>query len=266
LPNLLLWCLGWPLFLFLFPFLGMRAEIKKKTANKLNFLRKINSKKTKLNLQSLDVTQKSMTKSFKGWKSSKSVLSQEEKENVFQEHKVYRFMIMDYTLGNYYWDSVIMLINLAINALLIESNALDSTTLAKILIGIFFVAMALTAKKLPSRYKEINNMSILSFMVINLMLSCISMIIIISQEDQTNQMVEIYYGLLFLSNICFHLAWIYLFVGLSLIEKITAWKTKKLKMNRVNTANTEKECFEEIKTNKSKNTIPSLGKFWMEEN
>ena len=155
---------------------------------------------------------------------------------------------MDYNHEAFYWDSFVLIVNLILNCFLIVSENMDSATLAKILMGLFFIAMALTVKKLPSKYKEVNQNNILSFIVIILTLCCISNIILTS-EDQSNNLASFYYVVIFISNGFFYSCWIYTFVILTILQKIAERKEKKEKnAKRKEKELKQKETLMEIKT------------------
>jgi len=225
-PNLILWCLGWPLIYGISLFyrnkkLGQLLKKKKKFSRmeRLSTLEK--SKKA----NSTVVTTISNVKSENFH--LKILISDEEKDQIFQENKIYRFLTIEYHPNSFYWDLFFFGTNLIITPLSLQSSSMEPVVFSAILMVIFFFMLILSMVRLPFRYSEVNDVCLLSYAALLTTYYSVSNIVV---EGVSNAQQVFYTCLIFLINGSFYILWIWIFVVSTFLkfkEKVKGIKKSK---------------------------------------
>lgn len=252
-PNLLIWCLGWPiafgLSLFIKRILSERSFKKMKEKNMFK-----SSKSLKMNE---DILESDSPKSIKNIKKTKSIggnfpkflLSDQQKDEIFQKNKIYRFLTMEYHFTAYAWDEFFFGTNLLLLAIALGSENMEEVIFSVILMIVFFVMIIMTMKFKPFRFQENNKICTVSYLALLCTFYSVTNLIILESDDVIKQ--QFYFSLIFLVNVLFYSFWIYYFsmnkwiwiktLVISLLKKKQKDMKSKKKPQKEKPALTEKE-------------------------
>ena len=214
-PNLLIWCLGWPFFY------GVILTFKKrKTERFFSQTRSIESftigplelgvkgshlmSPMKKNIESLKhIKDDDVNKSLQ------LVLTDEQTQSIFQRHKILRFIMIEYHSSAYAWDEFFFCFNLILTSLTLLSNSLEPTFFVSLVMAIFFIMLVISSKVLPFRYAEVNFVSRISYIALLLTYYCVANVIFVG-DNEIQQ--KFYLTLIYLINAMFYSFWIYVFL------------------------------------------------------
>lgn len=226
LPNLLLWCLGWPFIYGLALFLRKRrvekSLRKKKSLSRIetfgdqfkNFYTESSATFMKKRRKTVDMS---------------VIISDLEKDEIFQSSKIFRFLTLEYHSNCYAWDLFFFLTNLILTPLSLQSSFMDPVTFSVLLMLIFFFMLVLSITLYPFRFHEINNVCFISYIGIMMTFYCITNMLVVGASDAQ---IVFYLGLMFVINGGFYLCWIVGFLIVTLTKMKEKIKEKLKKKNK----------------------------------
>ena len=252
LPNLIIWCVGWPLTLYVFLKFSYKVGIKflkskaGKTKRHSNFSRKYlpqateqksgnnaNSTNRPINLNSLNKGEcikftysqnqfpeapqiksqnffaRVMSRVTIVKNSSEILLSSRQKEGVFEESKLLRFLTVDYLPDYYYWEGFFYATNLLIAAMNVATSRFDIISKGAIYICIYFSMLVINQHTQPFRFKIVNQLASYSYIISLMTVGFVLM----SSSNST-----LYFAWIIIINISFYVLWVHCFLKLILKE------------------------------------------------
>ena len=269
LPNLLIWCIGWPLTLFFLLKIknsqGLKNITKKIASNKrkssfekvhglVEIISNSNSGKSRNNLFEFEkirsanrkksrgktdvprttlvsfVHQKNLfvsrniinpsgrtttSKHKSGIKHATILLNSDQKDLIFSENKILRFLTVDYKPEFFYWESFFYFTNLILATMNVATSRLDIRIKGAIYITIYFCMIIVHQNFYPFRHKFVNDLASFSYIT-----SLITVGFVLMSANQTN----IYFAFIISLNIIFYGCWIFKFAKIIFNENIIILK------------------------------------------
>ena len=253
LPNLLIYCLGWPLLLFLMLY-------RKKLTSLNEMIKSFTETSGKLKMRESSYSlERSVSKKNTKKTDYKFVMTQSQEDDIFKKDKMYSSITIDYVPQTYYWDSFFFGTNLVLISISVASDNFPQILYIGIILSIFFFMLLISKKIQPFRFFEINDLMNFSFITIIVTFFCVANITFLNGEHIVLE--NIYFAIIFILNGIFYLYWLQLFVQNAFISKIyeTFQKIKEKKQMKENSNSKKPECvktkLEEIDEEKKKNQI-----------
>ena len=252
LPNLLIWCLGWPIAFGFALIIKRRVEERSLKQQKKTIIFGSSKPGTQITeeIKSSLTNSISLKKVKEMMRSQKVLLSDEEKDEIFQKSKIYRFLTMEYHFSTYAWDEFFFGTNLLLLAVALLSDNMDATIFSVILMVIFFAMLIVTIKMNPFRFAENNHVCTISYMALLCSFYSMANLIFLETDDQVKE--TLFYSLIFLANGIFYLFWFkyFLMAYLVRLKKMIMLVLKK----KTNPTKKEKSIIEIKKKLKKKET------------
>lgn len=236
LPNLLLWCLGWPFIYGLALFLRKRRVLrnlkKKKKLTSIGgfgeeFMR-VSTMNRESNVNFIKLKSRKLRHETQNTEIS-IVLSEKENDEIFQSSKIFRFLTLEYHSNAYGWDLFFFATNLILTPISLQSSFMDPVNFSVLMMIIFFLMLVLSIFIYPFRYWEINNICFISYIGLLTTYYCLANMVV---ADSTETQIIFYLALIFIINGGFYVFWIGVFLLVTvhnLKEKINDKLKKKNK-------------------------------------
>ena len=222
LPNLLIYCVGWPLLLFSILYRKKVLTVRKmgKSYTENPFLKNASLKESvsivKEEKENLARSQMLKSKNL----DYSMVLTQKQEDDIFQKDKMYSYITIDYGHNTYYWDTFFFGSNLILISVSVFSNKFEPLIYIAIIMLIFSIMLMISINFDPFRYSEINYLMNLSIIALIITFCCVANLTFLGQNHQTLE--KIYFAITLIANGLFYFYWLYLFINSNLIPKITA--------------------------------------------
>ena len=208
LPNLFIWCLGWPITLYIILFAKKYHETKSILTNI--------SKKKRFHMEPSVKSQESknsIANEKKTWSlrflskrklttrsRTEILLSEKQSEQIFEGSALFNFLTIDYKHTFYYWEGFFYTSNLLITTLSVLGSNLNLMSQVCLFIFIYFIMLLLNEKLKPFRYDYINNIASFSYFV---MIATVLLSIQTTEDFQENM----YFSALIIINVLFYTIW-----------------------------------------------------------
>lgn len=174
--------------------------------------------------QKKDSILKRISKNFSISQEPKLVLNLEQKDQIFQKNKIFRFLTIDYRADCYYWEGFFYLSNLVIATLNVTTITLDSNTQGGIFIMVYFSMLILNQLLKPFRYDSSNKLASFSYLTIIITIGLVLMSITsVSFQFQSS----LYFALMVFLNCVFYIFWGYKFGKIVVLENLAMLRMAK---------------------------------------
>ena len=239
-PNLALWCIGWPLALYLILIIKRTTEIKKiqnsnsqrrratnfqtfdeKTKNNSTERVKNTSKKF-IQLATISKRILSFRSSIKNSTQAEILLSEKQSDEIFRKNAIFHFLTIDYKHKYYYWEGFFYLTNILITTINIISDKIGMLPQISLLSFVYFAMLGANEKLRPFRYDYLNSIASFSYMVT--IITIVLMLMSIMGVNFEFQSV-LYYCIMIILNVSFYGVWGVSFARLFMKTSLTDfWK------------------------------------------
>lgn len=273
LPNLLIWCIGWPVFLYMILIVKRMKEIKtiKNTLSKRKKFTFEGKSKDFLNIDSKKSTEKKLSSFFgsisrrkhsENQTQTKILISEKQSEEIFQKNVLFYFLTIDYKHNFYYWESFFYLTNLLITTVNTIEDHIGYLSQIGLLTFIYFIMLLLNEKLKPFRYDYVNNIASFSY---TCMILTIVFLLMSRQGSSFFFQEALYTSCMILINAIFYVVWIGLFANLifknqikEFFNDIVNFFKKKLKKHKASKISPIKEVIEENDRNKNTKQVKRI--------